>query len=99
MTNHTRNLSWDDYCKNLLSHSAVLNPVGILKGFNTRAYEVLYSGRMLLQHTYGTYPRHLKLVQDCQNVIMFDSIESLKSQLGNVVNVDPTKFYNDNNFN
>lgn len=97
MTNTSRTFSWDEYCLNMLSHSAVLNPVGILKGFNTRAYEVLYSGRMLLQHTYGNYPKHLDLVKGCENIILFDSIDSLKSQLKTVVNVDPTEFYNNNN--
>jgi hypothetical protein len=97
LTNTTRKLNWDEYCTNLLQHSAILNPVGILRGFNTRAYEVLYSGRMLLQQTYGNYLRHSRIVENCPNVIMFDSLESLKLQLNSVVNIDSTKFYNNNN--
>lgn len=98
MTNTSRDFTWDEYCLNLLSHSAILNPVGILRGFNTRTYEVLYSGRMLLQHTYGNYPRHFELVKDCKNIILFDSLDSLKNQLSHDTFIfDSTEFYNNNN--
>jgi len=97
LTNTSRAFTWEEYCLNLLKHPAILNPVGILRGFNTRAYEVLYSGRMLLQHTYGKYDRHFELVADCPNIILFDSVHGLKSQLSTITNDDPTKFFNNNN--
>jgi hypothetical protein len=99
LTNTTRVLTWDEYVHNLLSHSAVLNPVGILKGFNTRAYEVLYSGRMLLQHTYGNYKRHFEMISDCQNVIHFTGLQGLKAGLSNISldAKDTSNFYTKNN--
>ena len=84
LTNTSRTLTWDEYADNLLSHSAILNPVGILKGFNTRAYEVLYSGRMLLQQTYGNYKRHFEMIEDCKNVIHFTDVPGLKKGLSNL---------------
>ena len=99
LSNTSRTLGWQEYVDNLLSYSAVLNPVGILKGFNTRSYEVLYSGRMLLQHTYGNYKRHFDLINNCQNVILFADFKTLKNKLSNVdLNVvDTTDFFEKNN--
>lgn len=99
ISNVSRNISWDDYCSNLLSHSAILNPVGILKAFNTRTYEVLYSGRLLLQQTYGHYDNHIEII-NCKNIILFNDINELKKGLSNISDisiVDNTKFYNENN--
>ena len=99
LTNTSRTLDWNEYIDNLLSYSAILNPVGILKGFNTRAYEVLYSGRMLLQHTYGNYKRHFEMISPCSNVITFENVLELKSKLVNTnLNIkDSTDFFNNNN--
>ena len=84
LSNTSRTLSWDQYVENLLSHSAILIPVGILKGFNTRSYEVLYSGRMLLQQTYGEYQRHFEMISDCKNIVYFTDLNSLKKKLSNI---------------
>lgn len=99
VTNTSRTLSWDQYIDNLLNHTAILNPVGILKGFNTRAYEVMYSGRMLLQHTYGNYKNHFNMIKDCKNVVHFSDVKGLKKQLSNLdLSVkDSSGFYNKNN--
>lgn len=97
ITNFSREYSWNDYCNNLLSYERVLNPVGILKGFNTRTYEVLYSGRILLQQTYGDYPRHSKLIQECQNAISFQTLDELKFKINLPKTTDSTKFFEDNN--
>lgn len=99
LTNTSRTLSWDEYINNLLNYSAVLNPVGILKGFNTRAYEVLYSGRMLLQHTYGDYKRHFEMISGCDNVIHFSDLATLKRKLGNIdLSIkDTEEFFEKNN--
>jgi len=77
ITNTKRNLSWNDYTKNLLNYNSVLNPIGILRALNTRAYETMYSGRVLLQQKFGSYARHEKLLED-SNVIFFESFEDLK---------------------
>ena len=99
LTNTSRTLSWEEYIENLLRYSAILNPVGILKGFNTRTYEVLYSGRILLQHTYGDYRRHFEMIEGCQNIIHFPDIDTLKKKLLNVdlSTVDTTDFFENNN--
>ena len=82
VTNVDRTLSWDDYIKNLLSYNTVLNPYGVLRALNTRAYEVLYSGRLLLQHEYGgKYKRHRELLEQYKNVIFFSDLKDLKSQI------------------
>tara|TARA_B100000282_G_C31726049_1_gene488518 strand:- start:806 stop:1660 length:855 start_codon:yes stop_codon:yes gene_type:complete len=83
ITNFSRDLTWSDYCSNFLSYESVLNPVGILRGFNTRTYEVLYAGRNLLQQTVGKYDRHEALLAECSNVILFENITELKHKLQN----------------
>ncbi len=97
ITNFSRDYSWESYCNNLLSYEKVLNPVGILRGFNTRTYEVLYSGRILLQQTYGSYHRHNKLVQSLPNVILFQNLPELKSKLKSAKIKDSTEFFENNN--
>jgi len=98
VTNFSRNLSWNDYCRNLLNYDGIFNPVGILRGFNTRAYEVMYSGRKLLQQTFGNYVRHEKLLDGHDNVILFQSLEEMKSKVLASENhkSDPDKFFMDN---
>lgn len=99
ITNFSRDLSWVDYCKNLLSYQSVLNPVGILRGFNTRSYEVMYSGRFLLQQTFGKYNRHEKLLEGHDNVILFESFDEMKEKILNIHDnkSKPEEFYNKNN--
>lgn len=81
ITNTNRSFSWDDYIDNMLKYRTVLNPVGILKGLNTRAYEALYSGRILLQHTAGNYRRHENLLRECPSVLFFNEFKDLKNIL------------------
>lgn len=90
ITNVKRSLSWEDYVRNLLSYKMVLNPVGILKGLNTRAYESIYSGRLLLQQTVGDYKRHKKLLEDCPGVFFFQNISDLKKLLNKDLSFTPT---------
>ena len=89
ITNFSRDLGWDDYCRNFLSFSGVLNPIGILRGFNTRTYEVMYSGRTLLQQTAGKYSRHEKLLEGHPNVVLFETLDELKSKITNIGNTSP----------
>lgn len=79
ITNISRDLGWDTYIKNLLSHTRILNPMGILKALNTRAYETITSGRLLLQQTTGSYNRHKKLLEDVPNVVFFEDFSQLKN--------------------
>jgi hypothetical protein len=81
ITNTTRNLGWDDYVSNLLSYRAIINPIGTLKSLNTRAYECIYSGRMLFQQAAGNYHRHLNILEGCKNVVFFYDFEELKSRM------------------
>ncbi len=99
ITNFSRELSWDDYCRNFLSFSGVLNPVGILRGFNTRAYEVLYSGRTLLQQTFGSYNKHIELLEGHPNAIVFETFEDLKNKVLNrtEVSANEVDFFEKNN--
>lgn len=83
ITNTTRSLSWEEYVDNLLKYQTVLNPIGILRALNTRAYEALYAGRILLQHTPGQYTRHQTLLSDCSSVLFFNNLEDLKKILSN----------------
>ena len=99
ITNFSRNLSWNDYCVNFLSYESILNPVGILRGFNTRTYEVLYSGRTLFQQTFGKYKRHEELLLGCSNVLLFDNFEQLKQKMitQKLQSADPELFFENNN--
>ena len=78
ITNTKRSLSWEDYVDNLLKYNIILNPVGTLKALNTRAYEVIYSNRVLLQHKVGNYRRHQAMLKSNPNVVFFDNINDLK---------------------
>ena len=78
VTNTKRVLDWEGYIDNFLRYQTILNPVGILRGLNTRSYEALTSGRLLLQHTAGSYKRHEELLRDCPSVIFFRDLVDLK---------------------
>ena len=78
ITNTKRSLVWDDYIENFLRYGVILNPVGILRGLNTRTYEAITSNRILLQHSVGNYRRHQKLLTDCSSVIFFHNIDELQ---------------------
>ena len=99
ITNFSRDLGWDDYCRNFLSFSGVLNPIGILRGFNTRTYEVMYSGRILLQQTAGKYSRHEKLLEGHPNAVLFETLDELKGKITNIRNTNPNPdlFFQANN--
>jgi hypothetical protein len=84
ITNTKRTFSWDSYIDNLLNHKVILNPVGILKGLNTRSYETLYAGRTLLQHVVSDYSRHRKLFSQSDSVIFFTNIDELRK----IINLD-----------
>lgn len=90
ITNISRDLGWDTYIKNLLSHTRILNPMGILKALNTRAYESVYSGRLLLQQTIGEYKRHQNLFAETHNVFFFEDFYQLKKLLVNTRNAQVT---------
>ena len=103
VTNDTRSLSWDEYILNFLSYPIILNPMGILKGCNTRTYETLISGRVLLQQEDKIgYQRHKKLLLKHPNVFFFKTYEELKEiilgiDLINLVQSDVSSQYEENN--
>jgi hypothetical protein len=70
-----------------MSYRTVINPIGVLRALNTRAYEVMYSGRLLLQHTVGSYRRHEEMLRDKSAVIFFKSPSELKRKIGSVRSV------------
>jgi hypothetical protein len=80
ISNTSRELGWNGYIENLMLHRNILNPIGILRGLNTRAYETLYSGRVLLQHAVGEYQRHENLLKDNPGIIFFNDFEDLKKK-------------------
>jgi hypothetical protein len=82
-------MSWDEYVKNLMQFKTVLNPVGILRGLNTRAYETLYSGRILLQHSIGKYDRHEEMLRENPGVLFFRDFDDLKSKIRKIDSVKP----------
>ena len=96
VSNIQRSLTWDEYITNLLSYNEVLNPIGILRGLNTRAYESLYSGRFLYQNKVGEYKRHQSLFDDDEGIIFFDSIEDLRSSVKKNKVKNPEKSFNKN---
>ncbi len=81
ITNIERSLTWDQYIQNLLSYSAIINPVGVLKALNTRAYEGLYSGRIVFQQQVGNYKRHQALLEKEKNIVFFNDYNDLLSKL------------------
>ena len=81
ITNINRSLSWDEYIHNLLNYDIIINPVGVLKALNTRAYEGLYSGRKVLQHQIGNYIRHQNLLEKDHNIIFFQDYHDLQSKI------------------
>lgn len=89
LTNTSRSMSWDEYVKNLMQYRIVLNPVGILRGMNTRAYETLYSGRVLLQHTVCIYDRHEQMLKDNPGVVFFRDAKDLKEKLLSIDEIRP----------
>ena len=96
ISNAHRSFSWEEYVQNLLSYKEVLNPVGILKAMNTRAYEALYSGRFLYQHQVDEYKRHMSLFDDDEGVYFFSDISSLKSCISKKKKLNPQKSFEKN---
>ena len=78
ITNVKRSFDWDSYVENFLKHQTILNPIGVLKALNTRAYECLYSGRLLFQQTAGEYRRHKEMLKNCPSVKFFNDHNDLK---------------------
>lgn len=83
ISNKSRTKSWDDYIVNFLNHKFVLAPFGNFKGFNTRTYEALISGRILLQQVDSEYKWHVDSISKFKNVIFFQTFEDLKAILLN----------------
>lgn len=100
ISNISRDLGWDSYIRNLMSYKYVINPVGILRGLNTRAYEALYSGRILLQHTAGDYKRHEEMLSGNPGIIFFRNFDDLKENIKKIdkLSPDPDASYTQSSF-
>jgi hypothetical protein len=103
VTNTDRSMSWNDYIDNFLKYPVILNPMGVLKGCNTRTYETLISGRVLLQQEDQIgYQRHRELLQRHPNVLFFKTYDDLKEivlgvDLLTLVQTETTEQYEENN--
>ena len=102
-SNTIRKFGWDEYIHNFLNHEIILAPFGNLKAFNTRTFEALTSGRLLLQQVDDEYKWHIALVEQFPNVKFFTTFEDLKKILSNEL-MEPchrerqgTDQYNQNN--
>jgi hypothetical protein len=91
-----RKMTWDKYISNTLSYDQLLNPIGILRGLNTRAYEAIYSGRMLYQHTIGTYERHEKMLEGYKNVKFVRDVSDFQNNITQAGIIDPKESFEKN---
>ena len=89
ITNIDRSLTWSQYIQNLLNYNVIINPVGVLKALNTRAYEGLYSGRWVLQHQIGKYERHLDLLKNDANIVFFQDYNDLLKKIEMIDTLNP----------
>ena len=103
ITNIDRSLTWEQYVENFLNNLKIINPVGVLKALNTRAYEGLYSGRIVFQQQIGEYRRHKVLLSNENNIIFFNDFNDLLLKVEDFKNIElPTEddivsAYNRNN--
>lgn len=99
ITNTSRSLGWDDYIDNFLKYPVILNPMGILHGCNTRAYETIISGRVLLQQEDSEgYRRHRELLQRHPNVFFYKTYEELKEIILDTNLIDLVQEKTDNQY-
>jgi hypothetical protein len=106
VSNKGRTKSWDEYVENFLNHKVILAPFGNFKGFNTRTYEALISGRILLQQVDSEYKWHVDSISKFKNVIFFQTFEELKDILLNIkrdendynVHLETSLQFEENNF-
>lgn len=92
-SNTSRTRSWDDYIINFLNHKFILAPFGNFKGFNTRTYEALTSGRVLLQQIDQEYKWHMESISRFKNVVFFETFEELKNV---ILNTDLNEKFDNN---
>lgn len=101
VSNTSRTKTWDDYITNFLNHKFILNPLGNFKGFNTRTYEALTSGRLLIQQVDSEFISHRESLEKYPNVVFFETFEELKKILLNMNSfeiVDSSLQFEQNNF-
>jgi len=81
VSNNERSKTWDDYIHNFLNHFVILAPFGNIAAFNTRTYEALISGRILLQQVNSDYRWHIESLAGYRNVLFFRGYKELKNLL------------------
>jgi len=102
VSNKSRTKSWDQYIDNFLDHRFILAPFGNFKGFNTRTYEALTSGRVLLQQVDPEYKWHVESLSSYKNVVFFETFEELKeillnTNISNLFEKDPATQFSKHN--
>lgn len=103
ISNNKRTKTWDEYIENFLNHKVILAPFGNLKAFNTRTYEALISGRVLLQQIDEEYKWHIESIEKFKNVIFFKDFAELKNIILNTdfnskFDINPLQQFEENNF-
>lgn len=93
ISNTDRVFSWENYINNFLNHKFILAPIGNFKGFNTRTYEALTSGRVLIQQIDDDYIWHQESLSKYKNVIFFKTFNDLKDIL---LNQNIEEFFDNN---
>lgn len=80
VSNNKRSLSWNDYILNLQQYKYVLNPIGNLISFNTRAYESVVAGNVLFQQVDDRFQLHKELLIEGKEVVYFSVFEDFKEK-------------------
>lgn len=100
--NTDRVLSWSEYVDSFLSHKIILAPIGNFKGCNTRTFEALTSGRVLLQQVDEHYEWHINMLSKYKNVVTYTGFDDLKNKIINsnlekLFEAEPTAQFHENN--
>jgi hypothetical protein len=80
IANSSRVFTWDDYINNLIKYKYVLNPMGNLVSFNTKAYETIVAGNILFQQIDDRFQLHREILSEGKEVIYFYEFADLKEK-------------------
>lgn len=102
MLSSDRKYSWMEYVALMLSYKYILAPFGNIDAFNTRTYEVLTSGRFLLQQVNDSMRWHVNSIKHFPNVRFFSTIDELEEIVNQLDLIDlqiddSHKQFNENN--
>ena len=86
ISNSKRIFTWDYYIDNIIKYKYLINPIGNLISFNTRAYETILSGNVLFQQIDDRFQIHRKMFKDWEEIIYFTTFEEFKEKFFSVIN-------------